>query len=102
MGDQPLQCQRPVGHRFNRPVSGGGGGCCFSVPARWTPGMTVRVEWETGQGSSAGFPGFADEAKYLARKKGLMPKRGSTAKPFRCPTITAGCVRHYGALFTLR
>ncbi|WP_228745813.1 DUF3304 domain-containing protein, partial [Klebsiella pneumoniae] len=19
---------------------GGGGGCCFSVPARWTPGMT--------------------------------------------------------------
>ncbi len=55
--------------------------------------MTVRVEWETGQGSSAGFPGFADEAKYLAsEKKGLMPKRGSTAKPFRCPTITAGDV----------
>jgi hypothetical protein len=26
----------------------GGGGCCFSVPARWTPGMTVRVDWETG------------------------------------------------------
>ncbi len=48
--------------------------------------MTVRVEWETGQGSSAGFPGFADEAKYLAWKKGLMPKRGSTAKPFRCLT----------------
>jgi hypothetical protein len=34
-----------------RPVSGGGGGCCFSVPARWTPGMTVRVDWETGEGS---------------------------------------------------
>ncbi|MET6443810.1 DUF3304 domain-containing protein [Klebsiella pneumoniae] len=48
MGNQPLQYQRPVGHRFNRPVSGGGGGCCFSVPARWTPGMTVRVDWETG------------------------------------------------------
>ncbi|WP_148722399.1 DUF3304 domain-containing protein, partial [Klebsiella pneumoniae] len=30
------------------PFQGGGGGCCFSVPARWTPGMTVRVEWETG------------------------------------------------------
>ncbi|HID9114207.1 TPA: DUF3304 domain-containing protein, partial [Klebsiella variicola] len=45
---------------------GGGGGCCFSVPARWTPGMTVRVDWETGQGSSAGFPGFADRAKYKA------------------------------------
>ncbi|NNG28399.1 DUF3304 domain-containing protein, partial [Klebsiella pneumoniae] len=48
------------------PFQGGGGGCCFSVPARWTPGMTVRVEWETGQGSSAGFPGFADRAKYKA------------------------------------
>ncbi|WP_431307507.1 DUF3304 domain-containing protein, partial [Klebsiella pneumoniae] len=24
------------------PFQGGGGGCCFSVPARWTPGMTVR------------------------------------------------------------
>ncbi len=23
MGNQPLQYQRPVGHRFNRPVSGG-------------------------------------------------------------------------------
>ncbi|MXK25191.1 T6SS immunity phospholipase A1-binding lipoprotein Tli1-KP [Klebsiella pneumoniae] len=53
------------------PFQGGGGGCCFSVPARWTPGMTVRVDWETGQGSSAGFPGFADEAKYLAWKKGI-------------------------------
>ncbi|MDU7705640.1 MAG: DUF3304 domain-containing protein, partial [Klebsiella pneumoniae] len=28
--------------------------------------MTVRVDWETGQGSSAGFPGFADRAKYKA------------------------------------
>ncbi len=71
------------------PFQGGGGGCCFSVPARWTPGMTVRVDWETGQGSSAGFPGFADEAKYLAWKKGIDAQRGSTAKPFRCPTITA-------------
>jgi hypothetical protein len=30
------------------PFQGGGGGCCFSVPARWTPGMTVRVDWESG------------------------------------------------------
>ncbi|EPL0970710.1 DUF3304 domain-containing protein, partial [Klebsiella pneumoniae] len=53
------------------PFQGGGGGCCFSVPARWTPGMTVRVDWETGQGSSAGFPGFADREKYKAWKKGI-------------------------------
>ncbi|QGH63028.1 DUF3304 domain-containing protein [Serratia proteamaculans] len=43
-----------------------GGGCCYSVPARWTPGITVRIDWETGQGSSAGFPGFADRTKYKA------------------------------------
>ncbi|MET6914421.1 DUF3304 domain-containing protein [Klebsiella pneumoniae] len=85
MGDQPLQCQRPVGHRFNRPVSGGGGGCCFSVPARWTPGMTVRVEWETGQGSSAGFPGFADEAKYLAWKKGIDAQKRQHSKTVPLP-----------------
>jgi hypothetical protein len=28
--------------------------------------MTVLVDWETGAGSSKGFPGFADEAKYDA------------------------------------
>nr|WP_314616090.1 DUF3304 domain-containing protein [uncultured Pseudomonas sp.] len=45
---------------------GGGGGCCYIVPEHWYPGMTVRVDWETGVWSSAGFPGFADEEKYLA------------------------------------
>ncbi|MNC27932.1 hypothetical protein D3C75_761210 [compost metagenome] len=30
--------------------------------------MTVQINWETGQGSSAGFPGFADEEKYQAWK----------------------------------
>jgi hypothetical protein len=62
------------------PFQGGGGGCCFSVPARWTPGMTVRVDWETGVGSSAGFPGYEDSLKL---------RTVSTAKPSRCPTITA-------------
>ena len=50
------------------PFDGGGGGCCYGVPAVWKPGMTVRIDWETGKGSSAGFPGFADEEKYLAWK----------------------------------
>jgi hypothetical protein len=31
--------------------------------------MTVRIDWETGEGGSKGFPGFADEAKYLAWEK---------------------------------
>ncbi len=48
------------------PYQGGGGGCCYIAPSQWKPGMTVRIEWETGVGSSKGFPGFGDEAKYDA------------------------------------
>ncbi|WP_224793748.1 DUF3304 domain-containing protein [Pseudomonas fluorescens] len=48
------------------PYQGGGGGCCYIAPERWQPGMTVRVDWEAGAGSSKGFPGFADWPKYLA------------------------------------
>ncbi|MDH0292894.1 DUF3304 domain-containing protein [Pseudomonas sp. GD04087] len=48
------------------PYQGGGGGCCFSVPAQWKPGMTVRVEWETGVGEAWDFPGFGDRARYDA------------------------------------
>ena len=54
MGNQPLQYQRPVGHRFNRPVSGGGGGAAQRARPL-TPGMTVRVDWETGVGDMEGF-----------------------------------------------
>ncbi|MHC8318622.1 DUF3304 domain-containing protein [Pseudomonas sp. LB3P31] len=48
------------------PYQGGGGGCCYIAPSRWKPGMTVRVDWETGTGSSIDFPGFADRVKYRA------------------------------------
>lgn len=48
------------------PYQGGGGGCCYIAPSRWQPGMTVRVDWETGVAYPDGFPGFADEAKYEA------------------------------------
>ncbi|MFT4269816.1 MAG: DUF3304 domain-containing protein [Pantoea sp.] len=51
------------------PYQGGGGGCCFSVPEKWQPGMAVRVDWETGVGDMEGFPGFGDDAKYLAWEK---------------------------------
>ncbi|RRW59258.1 DUF3304 domain-containing protein [Pantoea dispersa] len=46
------------------PYQGGGGGCCYGVPAKWRPGMTVRVDWESGEASTKGFPGFADSKKY--------------------------------------
>ncbi|SNS91691.1 DUF3304 domain-containing protein [Pseudomonas segetis] len=48
------------------PYQGGGGGCCYGVPSKWQPGMTVKVDWESGEASTKGFPGFADTAKYLA------------------------------------
>ncbi|MCO6060473.1 DUF3304 domain-containing protein [Pseudomonas sp. MOB-449] len=52
------------------PHQGGGGGCCFAVPRQWQPGMTVRVDWETGASGVSKladeFPGFADRTRYLA------------------------------------
>ncbi len=48
------------------PYQGGGGGCCYIAPTRWQPGLTVRVDWETGVAYPDGFPGFADRPKYLA------------------------------------
>ncbi|WP_163010114.1 DUF3304 domain-containing protein, partial [Pseudomonas viridiflava] len=42
------------------PYQGGGGGCCYDAPSRWEPGMTVRVDWETGVGSTEDFPGTGD------------------------------------------
>lgn len=48
------------------PYQGGGGGCCYIAPSRWQPGMTVRVEWETGVAYSYDNPGLSDEAKYDA------------------------------------
>ncbi len=44
---------------------GGGGGCCYIAPALWKPGMTVRVDWETGVAGSKGFPGTGDWERYL-------------------------------------
>ncbi|WP_159068366.1 DUF3304 domain-containing protein, partial [Klebsiella variicola] len=47
------------------PWQGGGGAGYFGVPPKWEPGMTVKVEWETGVGDMDGFPGFGDDEKYL-------------------------------------
>lgn len=51
------------------PFQGGGGGCCYGAPKQWQPGMTVRIDWETGESSTDDFPGFENEAKYLAWEK---------------------------------
>jgi hypothetical protein len=47
------------------PYQGGGGGCCYIAPSRWRPGMTVRVDWETGVAYAYDSPGYTDWPKYL-------------------------------------
>ncbi|WP_312466599.1 DUF3304 domain-containing protein [Pseudescherichia sp.] len=44
------------------PWQGGGGGCCYGVPAKWKPGMTVKVDWETGVA-------FADDVPEIPEPK---------------------------------
>nr|WP_240775771.1 DUF3304 domain-containing protein [Nissabacter sp. SGAir0207] len=44
------------------PFQGGGGGCCYMAPTQWKPGMTVRVDWETGVA-------FADDVPEIPKPK---------------------------------
>ncbi len=76
------------------PYQGGGGGCCYGVPAKWRPGMTVRVDWETGVGGSKGFPGFADWEKYLAWEKKMKAqnKQHSTVVPVPGKPAGSRCI----------
>lgn len=42
------------------PFQGGGGGCCFGAPKQWKPGMTVRVDWETGVAYASDVPSIPE------------------------------------------
>ena len=70
------------------PYQGGGGGCCYVAPERWISGMTVRVDWETGIGSSEGFPGFADESRYLAWRDSIRSQKRQHSKVVPVPDYT--------------
>ncbi|MGR7750016.1 DUF3304 domain-containing protein [Klebsiella aerogenes] len=70
------------------PYQGGGGGCCYQVPAKWRPGMTVKVNWETGVGDMNGFPGFGDDAKYLAWEKKMIKLNKRHSKVVSVPDYT--------------
>jgi hypothetical protein len=74
------------------PYQGGGGGCCYIAPARWQPGMTVRVDWETGASGISDladeFPGFADWPKYLAWKKKVNAEKRQHSKVVPLPDYT--------------
>lgn len=70
------------------PFDGGGGGCCYGVPAVWKPGMMVRIDWETGRGDTDGFPGFGDDAKYLAWEKKMKAENRQHSKTVSLPDYT--------------
>ncbi|WP_312212398.1 DUF3304 domain-containing protein [Pseudescherichia sp.] len=44
------------------PWQGGGGGCCYGVPAEWKPGLTAKVDWVTGVA-------FADDVPEIPEPK---------------------------------
>ena len=71
---------------------GGGGGCCYIAPARWKPGMTVRVDWETGASGVSNlayeFPGFADEAKYDSWRDKVQAQKRQHSKFVPVPDYT--------------
>ncbi|AQL40417.1 DUF3304 domain-containing protein [Pseudomonas syringae] len=67
------------------PYQGGGGGCCYIAPSRWKPGMTVRVDWETGVTYSDDFPGFADRPKYFAWKQKVNAQKRQHSKTLPVP-----------------
>ena len=70
------------------PYQGGGGGCCYSAPSRWQPGLTVRVDWETGAGSSKGYPGTGDWPKFLAWEKSIKAQKRKLSKVVPVPDYT--------------
>ncbi|ERH62341.1 membrane protein [Pantoea dispersa EGD-AAK13] len=70
------------------PYQGGGGGCCYGVPAKWRPGMTVRVDWQSGEASTDDFPGYQDRAKYLAWEKKIDESNRNHSKTVKVPDYT--------------
>ncbi|RON55729.1 hypothetical protein BK667_09015 [Pseudomonas frederiksbergensis] len=70
------------------PYRGGGGGCCYVVSSHWQPGMTVRVDWETGVAYSDDFPGFGDWPRYLAWKGKVNAQKRQLSKVIPVPDYT--------------
>ncbi|KAF6659719.1 DUF3304 domain-containing protein, partial [Pantoea sp. EKM101V] len=70
------------------PYQGGGGGCCYGVPAKWRPGMKVKVDWESGEASTDDFPGYQDRAKYLAWEKKIDESNRNHSKIVPVPDYT--------------
>lgn len=63
-----------------------GGGGHFSLPARWTPGLTVRIDWQTGVGSTDDFPGFADWSKAVEWREKVLAQRRNHSRVVPVPS----------------
>ncbi|WP_336223219.1 DUF3304 domain-containing protein [Enterobacter bugandensis] len=70
------------------PFDGGGGGCCFGVPSAWKPGMTVKIDWETGVGGTDGFPGYDHWDEYLKWQKKMDSFKRQHSKTVPLPDYT--------------
>ncbi len=70
------------------PYQRGGGGWGYSAPAKWVPGMTVRVDWERGLAYAPPSPGYADEEKYLEWKRKIREQSRKHSKLVRVPDYT--------------
>jgi hypothetical protein len=70
------------------PYQRGGGGWGYSTPERWTPGMMVRVDWETGVAYSKDFPGFRDWPKYLEWEERVDAQKRKHSKLVAVPDYT--------------
>ncbi|WP_449104517.1 DUF3304 domain-containing protein [Pseudomonas mohnii] len=59
------------GGRNISPFGYGGGACCVMLPSQWSPGLKMKVEWETDPTPelAGSFPGFHDKEKYTAWEK---------------------------------
>ena len=75
------------------PWQGGGGAGYFGVPPKWEPGMTVKIDWETGVGDMDGFPGFGDDEKLLNwyRKMKLLNREHSLIVPVPDYSVQKTC-----------
>ena len=70
------------------PFDGGGGGCCYGVPARWAPGMAVRIDWETGVGIADDFPGYENSEEFSAWARKIKSKNRQHSKTVPLPDYT--------------
>ncbi|WP_434527277.1 DUF3304 domain-containing protein [Photorhabdus asymbiotica] len=70
------------------PYQGGGGGCCYRAPEKWKPGMTVKVDWETGVGTMKGFPGFGKWDEYLVWRAKINAQKRQHSQVVPVPDYT--------------